>query len=108
MEKTHSAIINHCYWPGKEDDIHKWVSWYFHNVEVEYTFRSESRARECHVYLCVYFLKIVKVKVCSNMWNRKGDSRQNKSSLSLSVGLGAGLGGRQTEQTKWFFFHTAL
>lgn len=60
------------------------------------------------VYLCVYFLKIVKVKVCSNMWNRKGDSRQNKSSLSLSVGLGAGLGGRQTEQTKWFFFHTAL
>ena len=28
VEKTHSAIIQRYYWPGMEEDIHKWVSWY--------------------------------------------------------------------------------
>lgn len=38
VDKTHSAIISRYYWPGMEEDILKWVSWYLQNVRVEYTF----------------------------------------------------------------------
>lgn len=45
VETTHSAIINRDYWPGMEDDIYKWVSWYLQNNEVECTFRFNSGAQ---------------------------------------------------------------
>ena len=44
VEKTHSSIIHRYYWPGMEDDIHKWVSCYLYN-EVEHTFRFKSNHR---------------------------------------------------------------
>ncbi|KAF3835903.1 hypothetical protein F7725_028461 [Dissostichus mawsoni] len=45
VEKTHCAIIARYYWPGMENDIRKWVSWYLQNNVVEYTFRFKSRAQ---------------------------------------------------------------
>ena len=40
------------YWPGMENDIRKWVSWYLQNSVVEYTFRFKSRGQRS--LLCDY------------------------------------------------------